>query len=90
MSNRTRYVPKRDLDNIDYVALYEITKGNKPSDIAMCSNIQRSYEHFSSGLTNKWVLDNYVQVPRDQSRFRVSPSPRKIHYSQPFEKVRNF
>jgi hypothetical protein len=78
MSNRIRYVPEKDLDNLDNVALYEITKGNKPHDITMCNDLAREVYPFRSGFTNKWVLENLVQVPRVQSRFRVSPSPRKI------------
>jgi hypothetical protein len=92
MSNRIRYAPKSDLDKLDTVPLYEISKGNKPNDIVMCNNLDRSVIPFTSGFTNKQILESitFVQVPRVQSRFRVSPSPRKIHYSQPFEMVRNF
>jgi len=90
MSDRIRYVPEKYLHEVHKACHYALSKGNKPNDEAVCTNQKRSHEPFNSGFTNEHVLKKFVPVPRVQSRFRVSPSPRKIDYTQPFEMVRNF
>lgn len=72
-------------------------KGSKPKARGTCL-INKAE---GSGLQNSYVLEHehFVQRPRVQSRFSVSPSPRKVpRYKlideetaqQPFNMVRNF